>query len=138
MKETIAQFGHEETTAPVALTVIRAALVREIGLRRRVYPRWVHEGRNNLTREDAVREIAAMEGALQLFDATASVVTAAQGLRDVVLLHRDSCPAEVRSVLRRIELLDVALARFDRYKVEREPQPSQPEESSHAPEQAFR
>jgi hypothetical protein len=37
----------------------REAALREVGMRRRVYPRWVREGR--MTDADAHREIAIME-----------------------------------------------------------------------------
>lgn len=40
----------------------RACLVRELGFRRRVYPRWVQE--NRMKAETADREIAVMEAIL--------------------------------------------------------------------------
>lgn len=121
MSDKPEQFGHAETTKAVALVEVRAAIVREIGMRRKVYPAWCDKGR--LTRADAVHQIAAMESALKLFDATVAIATAAQGLRDGVILsgvtvgHVPDVGIQER-LIRRTELLDAALAQFDRYKVE--------------------
>jgi hypothetical protein len=145
MTDTIEQFGHEETTKPVALVDVRAALVREIGLRRRVYPRWAHERRNGMTREAAVHQIAAMESALRLFDATVAIASAAQGLRDTVAIHCAPLAslrpefAAAQQLFRRVDMLDAALATFDRYKVEPpESKPQPAEANTNGPQAAFR
>jgi hypothetical protein len=125
------------TTKPVALTDIRAAIVREIGLRRAVYPGRVEAGK--MKHEKAEHEVAAMESALRVFDATVAIATAAQGLRDT---GRDPLRAariaakpkrnRARSYSSRVEMLDAALAQFDRYKVEPPASTNSEPEARHA------
>jgi hypothetical protein len=155
------------TTKPVALTDIRAAIVREIGLRRAVYPGRVEAGK--MKHEKAEHEVAAMESALRVFDSVVAIAAAAQGLRDAVLM---SGPAVIHIdiekaseivdafqrwndgggpgvsfkpipvlgddgfvgpvILRRIEMLDAALAQFDRYKVEPPASTNSEAEANHA------
>jgi hypothetical protein len=121
------------TTKPVALTDIRAAIVREIGLRRAVYPGRVEAGK--MKHEKAEHEVAAMESALRVFDATVAIATAAQGLRDSVLTYAlPSLPTDTHYdlIARRIEMLDAALAQFDRYKVEPPASTNSEPEARHA------
>lgn len=50
-------------TAPISLDRQAAAVRREIGMRRHLYPRWVESGK--LTQQQADDGIAAMESVLQ-------------------------------------------------------------------------
>jgi hypothetical protein len=124
------------TTKPVALTDIRAAIVREIGLRRAVYPGRVEAGK--MKHEKAEHEVAAMESALRVFDSVVAIAAAAQGLRDTVAIHcaplaslrPEFGPAQ--QLFRRVEMLDAALAQFDRYKVEPPASTNSEAEANHA------
>jgi hypothetical protein len=124
------------TTKPVALTDIRAAIVREIGLRRAVYPGRVEAGK--MKHEKAEHEVAAMESALRVFDSVVAIAAAAQGLRDTVAIHcaplaslrPEFGPAQ--QLFQRVEMLDAALAQFDRYKVEPPASTNSEPEARHA------
>lgn len=67
---------------------VKAALRREIALRRKKYPVWVKEGKFGYTEDKAVAEIAQMEDALALVEFAEQVIGAGRVLRQTVEAER--------------------------------------------------
>lgn len=57
--ERIAEQQRRALAGPITLEQMIACVRREIAMRKRVYPRWVADGRK--ARDDAEREIATMQ-----------------------------------------------------------------------------
>lgn len=57
--ERVAELQRRALAGPITLEQMIACVRREIAMRKRVYPRWVADGR--MARDAAEREIAAMQ-----------------------------------------------------------------------------
>jgi len=78
---------------PITLAQQRAAVVRELGFRTRVYPKWTEQGR--MKPEEAAFQMACMQAVLDTVDAQRGLADAARWLLDTI---EESAQVEVLDI----------------------------------------
>lgn len=91
-------------TPAITLADQRACVVREIGLRKSAYPKWVASGR--LKQEEADRQLACMEAVLVTLDASADLLAALRWIMertDAQLSLNSECRVKARAAIAKAE-----------------------------------